>query len=117
MGLSWLETAIVCRRLPQALDEGIRWRWYLASTTFLVPSVESGTMDSVAFLERQWIVVHRKSSNFKNVQKLRTSKIAYDGTNHKLSPMVMMYIDLKTVLEVINRYDDERNKPKFMCFP
>jgi len=58
-----------------------------------------------------------KSSNFKNVQKLGTSKIACDGINHKLSPVMMMYIDLKTVLEAINTYDDERNQPKFMCFP
>ena len=114
---SWLETSIIWKRSPQALDEGIPWRWYLASTTFPVPPAESGTMESVAFLERQQIVVHRKSSNFKNVQRLRTSKIACDGTNHKLSQIIMMHIDLKTVLEAINRYDGERNQTKFMCFP
>ena len=53
LGHSWLESNIVWRRLPRALDEGIRWRWYLASTTFPVPPVESGTIDSVTFLERQ----------------------------------------------------------------
>jgi len=42
------------------------------------------------------------------VQKLRTSKIALDGINDKLSPIMMMtYIDWKTVLEAINKYDDE----------
>jgi hypothetical protein len=118
MGHSWLETSIMRRRLPQAFDEGIRWRWYLASTSFPVPPVESGTMDSVACLERQWTVAHRKSSNFKNVRKLRTSKIAWDGTNDKLSPItMMMYIEWKTVLEAINKYDDERNQTKFMYSP
>ena len=68
--------------------------------------------------EHQWIVAYRKSSNFKNVQKLRTTKIAWDGTNDKLSPiMMMMYIDWKTVLGVIHNYDDERNQTKFMCSP
>jgi len=52
LGHSWLETGIVWRRLPQALDEGIRWRWYLASTTFPVSPVESGIMDSVVYLEQ-----------------------------------------------------------------
>jgi len=67
---------------------------------FPVPPVESGKMDSVACFERQWIVAHRKFSNFKHLQKLRTSKIAWDGTNGKLSPiMIMMYIDWKSVLE------------------
>jgi len=54
------------------------------------------------------------------VEKLRTSKIALDGINDKLSPimmMMMMYIDLKTVLEAINKYDNERNQTKFMCSP
>jgi hypothetical protein len=76
-------------------------------------------MDSVACLERQWIVVHRKSGNFKNVQKLRISKIALDGTDDKLTPIMvmMMYIDWKTVLEAINKYDDERNQTKFMYSP
>jgi len=76
-------------------------------------------MDSVACLERQWIVANLKSSNFKNVQKVRISKIAWDETDDKLSPMMMMmmYIDGKTVLEAINRYDHERNQTKFMCSP
>jgi len=29
--------------------------------------------------------------------------------------MMMMYIDWKTILEAINKYD-ERNQTKFMCF-
>ena len=73
----------------------------------------------LACLERQWIVAHRKSSNFKNVRKLRTSKIVWDGTNDRLSPIMimMMYIEWKTLLEAINKYDDERNETKFMCSP
>ena len=60
MGHSWLETSIMWRRLPPALDEGVRWRWYLASTTFPVPPVESDTINLVACL--QYIVVHRKAT-------------------------------------------------------
>ena len=66
---SWLETSIMWRRLPPSLDKAIQCRWYLTNTTFPVPLVESGKMDSVACLKRQWIVAHPKSSNFKNVQK------------------------------------------------
>jgi len=76
-------------------------------------------MGSVACLERQWIDVDRKSGNFKNVQKLRISKIALDGTDNKLSPIMvmMMYIDWKTVFEAINKYDDERNQTKSIYSP
>jgi len=68
----------------------------------------------------QWFSRHlqRCGQCFKNMQKLRTSKIAWDETNDKLSPtMMMMYIEWKTVLEAINKYDDERNETKFMCSP
>jgi len=30
---------------------------------------------------------------------------------------MMMYIEWKTVWEVANKYDDERNPIKYMCYP